>query len=138
MKIVLNHGSKLHPALLKILDKVENELGLKVIVTDSDRTFKEHVDLYKKLFIEGKLDGSKQLIDQIPFNSRHLPTFMSVYLRAVDVNILDGDKKLSGDEIEQTIKPIAWYIGVKLGFGKGSTFAHIDIREKEANWNYNY
>ena len=69
------------------------------------RTIEQHIEIYKNLearkIIKTKKNGlgNKDLYDLIPFGSRHLPSFETSSLRAIDFSIKSKNNYLSGKEI---------------------------------------
>jgi hypothetical protein len=148
------------PRLLLILEYVRRNFNCTVTITDSKRTPLEHISIYRKLEKEKKIKtvgnklGTKTLFDYIPWDSRHLPTFDSPYLRACDFKCLkkDGtyvsgeaikdcildyvDSFLFKKEVEAASKDKSGYF---VGVGVGKFFVHLDIdRGQNKLWGYEY
>lgn len=149
------------PRLLYILQWLRDKTNNPVTITDSARTIKEHLNTYLKLENEGKIPtvgngkGNDTLWDKIPWSSRHLPTFKSRYLRAVDINAeKDSSDRYSGLELYDLVMECIRTPGYldmlnELGYdsksegfvgtGIGKTFLHLDIdRSQNTKWGYAY
>lgn len=133
--------------LLFILQKLRNLTGSKITILNAGRTPKEHIAIYKelekkkKIYTKGNGLGSEDLIDVIPWGSRHLPTFETLNLRAVDIKCSSIYGFYSGEDIKNMILEIIdkkKYINV--GIGVASKSAHVDIARAGDNaiWRYNY
>ena len=135
--------------LLYILQKLRSHTGrtIKILKGGAGRTPKQHVAIYKQLEKEKKIHtkgnglGSEDLIDVIPWGSRHLPTFETTNLRAVDIKCSSIYGFYSGEDIKNMILEIIdkkKYINV--GIGVASKSAHVDIARAGDNaiWRYNY
>jgi len=130
----IKHGATLHPDIVSIIEDLEEEYT--IVFTDTARTPEEHVRLYEKLQDEGKLRKGEFLIDLIPWNSRHLPSWDSEYLLAVDINAWDGPDRISGDVLAKKVRKFAERRRVQVGLGIGKTLLHIDRRNKNTEWRY--
>lgn len=149
------------PRLLLILQHLRTLTGAAVNITDAGRDAPRLIAIYKKLEAEKKIKtkgnglGDKDLIDVIPWKSRHLPIFGNPNLRACDIqcnrkNTIDFYK---GQEIydmtmryveseDYTVKlelmgykPEHKYVGI----GVGHSYAHIDVdRTQHTTWRYGY
>lgn len=151
-----------HPDLIFLLERIREEAGLAVKITDSTRSPKEHVDTYIKLSRDKKIKtaenglGLKSIMESIPWDSRHLPTFAEVpvknkvnieyqtiakapYLRAVDFMIIGKNGvPLSGEDIKKIVLKIRTP-DINIGLGVGRTYCHLDIgRITDAEWKYGY
>jgi hypothetical protein len=145
--------------LIAILQKVRNETGKPVKITNAARDIKEHVKIYKdlekrkKIKTKGNGLGDNDLIDIIPWGSRHLPNFKNPYLRACDIQCRHLDGNYSGDEIYQIVSEYVDggnYLSdislmqygkddVYVGLGIGKDFLHIDVdRNTNTVWKYDY
>jgi len=130
----IKHGATLHPDIVSIIEDLEEEYD--IVITDSARTPKEHIAIYAKLCDEGHLSRDKSLFDLIPWGSRHLPSWDSEYLLAVDINAWDGPDRISGDVLAKKVRKFAERRLVQVGLGIGKTLLHIDRRDKKAEWSY--
>jgi hypothetical protein len=134
------------PRLLSLLQCLRNTLGLAITITDSARTVLEHISLYKKLSYDTKIKtyenglSNDSLLNIIPWGSRHLPSFDTPYLRAVDINVTGTDSiKLTGHRLKDQVLKIAMALDINIGLGVGKTFLHIDVdRESNVIWEYSY
>lgn len=146
------------PRLLHILQYLRDRIGEPIVVTDSARTFSEHVAVYQKLERKGKLKtrgnglGDKALIDCIPMDSRHLPSYSTPYLRACDISVRslgvwNGDSLASLVKLYTHTREYFAFLEAlpeaqqssHVGIGIGLNFIHIDIdRERETVWKYEY
>ena len=146
--------------LLILQNGIRNYTKSPVTILNSTRTVKEHVQIYKELEskkqIATKNNGLSDiaLIDVIPWGSRHLPTFETSYLRAVDIKCKNSNGGYyTGLEIYNSImfyveseeflvqlnKNNFKYQDRFVGIGIGKHFVHIDIdRKKHTKWEYSY
>jgi len=147
--------------LVIILQYLRNVTNCPVYINKKDgvgRTIEQHIEIYKNLesrkIIKTKKNrlGNKDLYELIPFGSRHLPSFRTNSLRAVDFSIKSENSYLSGKEIFKYIQDFVnsklWYRYLKkakfkdendcyIGVGVGKTFLHLDIdRERHTVWEY--
>ena len=137
--------------LVIILQYLRNVTGSPVYINKKDgvgRTIEHLITIYKNLearkIIKTKKNGlgNKDLYDLIPFQSRHLPSFNTINLRAVDFSIKSKNNYLSGAEIFNYIQDFVnsklWHRYLKtakfkdendsyIGVGIGKTFVHLDI-----------
>lgn len=135
-------------ALLALLVEIRTALVCTVTITDAGRTPKQMVDTYRKLESEGKIatrkngKGDKDLIDVIPWGSKHMPCFETPNLRAVDFQCVKAGKKLSGADIKKALDVAMAKVKkthpTGFGVGVGKTYCHIDVRETDAVWYYGY
>tara|TARA_R110000868_G_scaffold33755_1_gene122206 strand:- start:4053 stop:4511 length:459 start_codon:yes stop_codon:yes gene_type:complete len=130
-----------NPALINCLQAMREALGQPLTITSGPRSITDHVAIYKKLetdhIIKTKGNGlsSVDLIDFIPWESRHLPSFETEDLQAVDIT----SDLVSGDTLSSLALNQAKGTGIKLGLGIGSTFLHIDTdRDTDTIWRYDY
>jgi hypothetical protein len=143
MKITLNRKNvKLNPSLLSVLGNLElliKPLNGEIISTDADRSIQEHVDTYKKLERQKRLLPGQRWFDAIPWGSKHLPSWDSPYLDAVDFGVqLPGGKWMNGAVLAQYIDNACKMSAIHYGLGVGSNFCHLDIRPENAQWVYGY
>ena len=95
--------------LLFILQKLRDLTEKKITILNAGRTPKEHIAIYKelekkkKIYTKGNGLGSEDLIDVIPWGSRHLPTFETTNLRAVDIKCSSIYGFYSGEDIKNMI-----------------------------------
>jgi len=147
--------------LVIILQYLRNVTGSPVYINKKDgvgRTIEHLITIYKNLearkIIKTKKNGlgNKDLYDLIPFQSRHLPSFNTINLRAVDFSIKSKNNYLSGAEIFNYIQDFVnsklWHRYLKkakfkgendsyIGVGIGKTFVHLDIdRQRHTVWEY--
>ena len=124
------------PRLINMLQELRDRLNTAIIITDSARTVKQHIAIYKKLY-------GGEWIHKIPWGSRHLPAF-NMGLRAVDFKVVKhviDDKVIyySGTELYEILLDICNELNVNFGCGVGKYFVHFDIyRKHNAKWSYNY
>jgi len=123
--------------LLSLLQSIRTYLNNILTITDSTRTMKEHMNIYKDIY-------GDQWEEHIPWESRHLARYNEGLL-AVDFNVTKAvnDKKdiieyYSGKELAIVIKSIAKVEKINIGVGVGKWFIHIDCRDRDAEWTYNY
>lgn len=149
------------PRLLFILQHIRIKTDAAVVITDAGRDVPKLIAIYRKLEFEKKIKtkgnglGDKDLMDVIPWKSRHLPCFGNPDLRACDIQChrkATGDF-YSGQEIYDMVmeyvesedyaaeleflayKPEDKYVGV----GVGHSYAHIDVdRKQHTTWGYDY
>lgn len=113
--------------LLLILQTIRSIVNIPIKITDAARTFKEHVDIYKKLY----KDAWEQ---HITWDSKHLPMF-EMKLRAVDFCI----EGYTGIELRELVKKVSLDLNIIVGIGTGSNFIHLDIdRQTMTYWDYSY
>ncbi len=147
--------------LVIILQYLRNVTKSPIYINNKDgvgRTIEQHINIYKNLeskkIIKTKKNGlgNKDLYDLIPFGSRHLPSFDTSSLRAVDFSIRSKNNYLSGKEIfkyiQEFVNSVLWYRYLKkakfkdendqyIGVGIGKTFLHLDIdRQRHTVWEY--
>ena len=142
--------------LLYILQYIRTESGCSVRISSGPREVSDHVRIYKDLEKQGKIKtvgnglGKENLIDIIPWASRHLPTHAKegekTGLHAVDIVVkcpING--LLTGLQIEKFIHRCIETDKYKekfnayLGVGIGHYYSHIDTgRTKPARWGYPY
>jgi hypothetical protein len=122
-----------HPFLLQLLEAVRRELGRPVVLTSLGRTFKEHINIYKEIYGD---NWSNKLVA----NSRHLPSWETSFLRAVDFKVIKEDKSLfTGAEIKAALcevsNKLTW---INVGIGVADYWCHIDIdrTKRETIWYY--
>lgn len=149
------------PRLLLILQYIRIKTGTAVVITDAGRDVHKLIAIYRKLESEKKIKtkgnglGDRDLVDVIPWGSRHLPCFGNPNLRACDIQC---NRKITrdfynGQEIYDMVmeyveseayaaelelmgyKPEDKYVGV----GVGHSYAHIDVdRKHHTTWRYDY
>jgi hypothetical protein len=148
--------------LILILQYLRKKFKYPVLINKINgvgRTIEQHIELYKRLEDERKIKtisnklGNKNLYEMIPFQSRHLASYNTPYLRAVDFSIKNGGVDFfSGKSIFDVIQD---FVNSKLykrllrrkkfknendcfvGVGVGKTFIHLDIdRKKNTVWHY--
>ena len=156
-------GVKPDPRLLWLCDFIRVQTGQPVIISNSAREVEKHVEIYKKLEREGKIKtrknglGHKDLIDIIPWKSRHLPRHKRNHnetlteLRGIDLQAGNGNEGLyTGDEIKTIIMQAllsgdytrfcnknGFQSNSYVGLGIGEFFAHIDVgRSVHTEWRY--
>ena len=123
--------------LLNVLENLRNKTKNPIIITDSARTPLQHINIYKKLEVEGKL-GRKTWQEAIPWGSRHLPAF-GKNLRAVDIKCKKDNGYYKGEEIYKFLKEVQSELNINLGVGVGKNYCHVDIdRKKPTTWTYDY
>jgi hypothetical protein len=122
-----------HPFLLQLLEAVRKELNSPVILTSLGRTFEEHINIYKEIYGD---NWSTKLVA----NSRHLPSWETSFLRAVDFKVVKKDKSLfTGEEIKKAIftvsEKLSW---INIGIGVGDYWSHVDIdrTKRKTIWYY--
>jgi hypothetical protein len=119
------------------------------------------ISIYRKLEDEKKIKtkgnglGNKDLIDLIPWKSRHLPKFGNPNLRACDIKC---NRKITGnfytgqeihDMVMEYVESEDYAVALELrgyspeeryvGIGIGYHYAHVDVdRKKNTLWRYNY
>lgn len=124
-------GYKLHKELVRILTSIVN-LGYDIDFISLGRSFAHHIQVYKDI---ARKEGKEFDINDVPLDSRHLPTFDTIDLRAVDFRLYKNGKAIDGDKIKELIIEVKG--GVKVGIGVGKKMCHLDIdRDKEARWRY--
>ena len=108
-------------------------MGAPVILTSTGRTFGEHINLYKKVY-------GDDWEDKLTVDSRHLPSWKTNFLRAVDFKVIKKDGTLyTGDEIKDEItnasNKLTW---VNIGIGVAKFWCHLDIdrTKRETIWYY--
>jgi hypothetical protein len=112
-----------HPDLLYLLDKLRDALGI-CMITSGPRTILDHIKIYRDKY--GELWQQK-----IPWNSRHLPTFKTSYLRAVDLQVIQKKHEngmvdfFHGENIKNEVLKLKGDINV--GVGVGLDYIHLDI-----------
>ena len=127
------HNSVPHNALFTILELLQDK-GYDVYLTDTARTIKEHIDLYKRIY-------GAEWLDHIAWGSRHLPNWIyEGMLMAVDLKAkkIGSSNFLAGCELAELLRECAKEIGVNIGLGIGALFCHVDIREHHTEWRYDY
>ena len=125
----------LHPLLDRILSEVSRD-GVKVTFKDYGRTFREHIEIYKR---KAARRGEAFDIDKVPLGSRHLPCFNTLDLRAVDIAMSRNGKYLTGEECEDEIYRARERLGGRMhvGIGVPQFGLHVDVyRDKDARWTY--
>lgn len=119
--------SRIHPVLGRLLSDLEKIY--QVEITDGARTIQEHIDIYKKLY-------PKDWFDKVPFGSRHLPVWDTIYLRAVDLKLRLNGITLTGYEAKNAIELIKPK-DIFFGYGIGDFYLHVDCdRTKPTEWRY--
>lgn len=146
--------------LLNMLQWLREYTGRPINITDSARTPADHVQTYKNLErdklikTKGNGLGDIELIDYIPWTSRHLPKFGCSTLRAVDFkcsrsqgNYYTGeelhDKILQGltDKVfMQTLFDVGYeQSDLHVGIGVGKHYVHLDFDRTDTTvWGYGY
>lgn len=128
--------------LLTVLERLRLKTKNVINITNSGRSPKKHIEIYKNLEKKDKLNG-KKWYEVIPWNSRHLSAF-NKDLRAVDIqaakNRNDNNKITefySGDELKVFLNEIEDEMEIFIGIGVGKDYCHIDIdRERATTWYY--
>lgn len=148
------------PRLLNILQYLRGYTGMPIVITDSARDVPKLIRIYEKLEEEKKIKtvgnglGDTELFDIIPWKSRHLPIFGNPYLRAVDIQGKNINKKYyTGKELHdvilkyvesekyiQSIKNLGYSEDKRyVGLGVGKQYIHIDVdRKRHTIWGYGY
>lgn len=134
--------------LLYILQKLRTLTGRTIKIINGARTPEQHISIYKKLEKENKIYtkgngfGVTDLIDLIPWGSRHLSTFKNNNLRAVDITCKKGVWKLyEGSEIKDMIGEVLsdFNVNIPVGIGVADYSLHLDTdRKTDATWRYDY
>lgn len=109
-------------SLLHLLQLLRDEIKKPIKITSGARTLKQHLKIY-----EGK---SK------PPNSRHLPSFNTTKLRAVDIT----QNVCTYQDLKTIILRLrdTYMADTPLGIGVSNNFLHLDIdRKKDTFWSYN-
>ena len=126
--------------LLRILQAIRDEVKKPIVITSSTRELADHIRIYKELDEAGKL--SKPWYEAMPLASRHLPTFKTHKLRAVDFKILKGKKNgkkiyFTGEYLKKLVYQFKENICVGVGIGK--EYLHLDVdRKSDTVWRYDY
>jgi hypothetical protein len=131
--------------LVKVLQALRDKTGDSITISNGAREIEDHIRIYKDLESQNKL-GGKKWYDAIPWGSRHLPTFETSKLRAVDIKAVkergDNGKVKSfykGSELYEFLKKIQEDLSLYLGIGVGKEYCHIDVdRTKDTVWYYSY
>lgn len=145
------------PRILSILEAVRHRTGAAIVISDAGRDARTLLNIYLKLEKEHHIKttgnglGDKDILDVIPWKSRHLASFGTPYLRAVDFKCT---KKTGGYYTGAEIHDIImWYVGTEayttqddvktggcfVGIGIGHNYTHLDIdRKKHTVWRYDY
>lgn len=138
------------PQLLYVLQSIRYKTGKSVVVTNSTRSIKQHIQIYKDL---ARVRGV-EWYNIIPWSSRHLPGHGNRYLRAVDFACHKVDSSIqtgrhyTGDEIHEMVLECIMSDEFKSEFGEdicfghgiGHHYYHLDSgdRSKNAEWRYDY
>jgi len=135
---------KIHPAIIGMIDEIEELCGYEIVITSGFRTREDHSVIYAKKawnkeypFEDGVFDKSK-----IPWGSDHLSKGSSNYIYGVDfqIKIPEADRFMTGDEIYGMIQKIA--PGVELfvwAIGVGRFYIHLGYRygnKRHQSWRY--
>ena len=119
--------SRIHPVLGSLIENLEKDY--KVIITDGARSIQEHVEIYKKNY-------PKNWHEKIPFGSRHLPSWDTIYLRAIDIKLYHKDREMTGDEIKLAVEAVKDK-SIFFGYGIGKNYLHVDCdRKRPTEWRY--
>lgn len=108
-----------------LLQTLRDRVG-PVTITSGPRTFKQHLALY-----------NNNDISKVTYNSRHLPKFGNIMLRAADISVKHHDGRY--DEIKTQLLDIRdkIYPSCFLGIGVANNFLHLDVdRERDTFWTY--
>jgi hypothetical protein len=109
--------------LISLLQLLRDDIAVPITITSGARTFFKHASIYN-------FDTKK-----IIWNSRHLPSFKSNKLRAVDIvqnKYTYESLKFRLLDLRDTYMP-----DVKIGVGVSDNFLHLDVdRKYDAVWNY--
>lgn len=121
--------------LLRVLEILRIQTKCPIIIIGSARTVPEHIQVYKKKYKENWLE-------EIPWNSRHLPKF-GTKLRAVDfkaVKVKNPKGEVTyytGVEIFELLKVICKRLDVFFGCGIDKYSVHFDVnRDHNVEWYY--
>ena len=126
--------------LLRIIQAIRDEVKKPVTITSSTRELADHIRIYRELGEQGHL--KEPWYDAMPTKSRHLPTFKTFKLRAIDFKILK--EKKSGKRIYFTgdyLKKLVYQFkdNISVGVGIGNEYLHLDVdRKSDVIWRYNY
>jgi hypothetical protein len=148
------------PRLLNILQYIRDYTARPINITDSWRDVPKLIQIYEKLEEEKKIKtignglGDEELINIIPWKSRHLPTFGNPYLRAVDIQSKRANGAFyTGEELKDIImdyvKSKEYLLDISLlgytesqryvGIGVGKQYLHLDVdRTRHTMWGYGY
>ena len=126
-------NTKFHPDLQAIFDYLLSE-SLHIEYTSTTREIHDHIRIYREL---AESRGEKLDWDSIPWKSRHLPTHKTPFCRAADIRVFDGQRKLTGQEIAETIVRRFDVTQFPIGLGIASTWCHVDVdRRRYTQWTY--
>ena len=148
-------GVEPDPRLIFILQWLRDTIAWPITITDSTRTPREHIATYKGLELDGKIKtkgnglGDRDILDCIPWGSRHLPIFGNPSLRAIDLACTGYTGKGLRDLVFECINSNEYKIAMEykgyrvselyVGVGTGNTFIHLDIdRKQNTEWGYGY
>lgn len=119
------------PRLLKLLEIVRDHFHDRLVITESTRTLTNHIQIYKDRY-------GKEWLDEIPWKSRHLPTWRTPLLRAVDFKVVADDLRglcYHGEEIYRAITRLKGDYCV--GVGIADYWVHLDVdRWIDRDWRY--
>jgi hypothetical protein len=108
--------------LLKLLQLLRDDIKNPIKITSGARSFNQHLKIY----------ACKA---KPPLNSRHLPSFNTTKLRAVDIMTEYNYKDLKTIILRLRDTHMA---DIPLGIGVSNNFLHLDIdRKKDTFWSYN-
>jgi hypothetical protein len=117
-------GGVIYPyySLLHLLQLLRDEIKNPIKITSGARSFNQHLKIYA-----GKAK---------PPNSRHLPSFNTTKLRAVDIT----QNVCTYQDLKTIILRLrdTHMADIPLGIGVSNNFLHLDIdRKKDTFWSYN-
>jgi len=136
----ISHNATLDDRLFSLLAIMEDDFGINLEYTDTARTIKEHIELYKRLEKDNRLEEGKRWYEVIAWGSRHLPNWSGT-LKGVDIKGKGccSDIYLSGDELAELLITASKILGLNIGLGIGLEFCHIDVRSYTPKpWRYKY
>lgn len=121
------NGFDINPNLDLVLSRLET-LGYTIIPTSWGRTPREQCRIYQELY------GEDIKAKDIPWGSRHLPTFKDNLLRAMDFAVrYKGELVDPKDaaELVLSVRPQDLKVGIKAY----SSFVHLDVdRKRDTTW----
>ena len=134
----VKHGAILHNCIDSTIQQIEESGRYTVHLNRSASNFEEHVEIYKDLEKQGKLN--KPWYEAVTLGSYHLPRFeWGDVCHAADISVFNNENEvwISGDEIYKLIEPIKKELGFKGGIGIGKRYIHFDVRDYEPKkWRY--
>lgn len=126
-----------HPDLLTLLDELRSHIGKPIVITSSGRTVLDQIRIYEEKY------GSRWL-EKIPWGSKHLPSYESPYVRAVDFQVITSKGKdftyyLGGKSIRDELLHVQKkFPDIGMAIGVGDEFVHLEVGDepKPRIWYY--